>query len=202
MKQSYQTLFEMAIREAQNSLVSFGDLVTEIFETIMRLERDMFLRESNDAFGKNKGNSIFVSPETERESFLPCSSKLLGISRRNAPNSHWSSLQAVSPPEKLKPSSRRCSARRCPPQKCRRLRKRSSPSEKHGKRDRLQMASLPFRLMPSVSMFGEKMSTMKPVSLPWAYNRTGNRRFSAYTSSPKKVPMPGEKSSLTSLTED
>jgi hypothetical protein len=57
IKQSYQTLFEMAIKEAQNSPVSFGDLVTEIFETLMKLERDMFLRETGDA--KNKGNGFY-----------------------------------------------------------------------------------------------------------------------------------------------
>jgi transposase-like protein len=59
MKQSYQTLFEMAIREAQISPVPFGDMVTEIFEIIMRLEREMFLKESNTESGKNKGNGYY-----------------------------------------------------------------------------------------------------------------------------------------------
>lgn len=59
MKQSYQTLFEMAIREAQISPVPFGDMVTEIFEIIMKLEREMFLKETDIGEDRNKANGFY-----------------------------------------------------------------------------------------------------------------------------------------------
>lgn len=60
--QKYHTLLEVAIAEAYKGPIGLDDLVTQIFELVMRKEREFFLstREQQD----NKGNGYY-------ERFIP-----------------------------------------------------------------------------------------------------------------------------------
>ena len=57
---SYQLLLETAIRQAQKEPKGFDVLMVEVFETFMKLEREMFLEKSqNKKEEKNKGNGFY-----------------------------------------------------------------------------------------------------------------------------------------------
>jgi len=57
MAKAYQVMLETAIKEAQKEPKGFDVLMVEVFETFMKLEREMFLEKSqNKKEEKNKGN--------------------------------------------------------------------------------------------------------------------------------------------------